>query len=89
MVYHRIMMYAHCRPSCMRTPVCYLYDQMNQPGHTAGEAVDAICPSYLVELSVVTSSGQEGVGEDMKNFAEQLKPYPCLLILFVLNCFSY
>nr|XP_022334633.1 uncharacterized protein LOC111131411 [Crassostrea virginica] len=48
--------------------------KMNQPGHTAVEAVDAICPSYLVELSVVTSSGQEGVGEDMKNFAEQLKP---------------
>jgi len=32
--------------------------------------------SYLVELSVVAPYGQEQVQEDMRNFAEQLKPYP-------------
>lgn len=51
---------------------------MNQPGNTTNDTIETVCPSYLVELSVVTSSGQEAVGDDMKNFAEQLKPYPFL-----------
>lgn len=51
---------------------------MNQPGNTTNDTIEPVCPSYLVELSVVTSSGQEAVGDDMKNFAEQLKPYPCI-----------
>lgn len=33
-----------------------------------------ISHSYLVELSVVTPSGQEGLAEEVKAFAEQLKP---------------
>jgi hypothetical protein len=54
---------------------------MNQAGSTTNDTIEPICPSYLVELSVVTASGQEGVGEDMKNFTEQLKPYPLFCIV--------
>ncbi|KAL4225546.1 Mediator of RNA polymerase II transcription subunit 18 [Mactra antiquata] len=36
--------------------------------------IDPLTLSCLVELSVVVPTGQEQVGEDMKNFAEQLKP---------------
>ena len=35
---------------------------------------DFISQSYLVEMSVLAPSGQETIGEDMKAFAEQLKP---------------
>jgi mediator of RNA polymerase II transcription subunit 18 len=40
------------------------------------ENIEPLSQSYLVELSIVTTPGQEQVQEDMKNFAEQLKPYP-------------
>jgi len=36
--------------------------------------LEAITGSHYVEMSVVTPSGQDIVGEDMKNLAEQLKP---------------
>jgi len=42
-----------------------------------GSAVDNLEPvtgSHLVELSVLAPSGQDAVGEDMKSFADQLKP---------------
>lgn len=48
---------------------------MNQPGDTS-TGLEPVSTSHLVELSVVAPSGQEQIGEDMKNFAEQLKPYP-------------
>lgn len=35
---------------------------------------EPISQSYLVELSVVAPMGQEAIAEDMKAFAEQLKP---------------
>lgn len=35
---------------------------------------EPISQSYLVELSVLAPSGQDAIGEDMRNFAEQLKP---------------
>lgn len=35
---------------------------------------DMISQSYLVELSVVAPSGQDAVAEDMRIFAEQLRP---------------
>jgi mediator of RNA polymerase II transcription subunit 18 len=47
---------------------------MNQPGDVNN--LEPITLSCLVELSVVAPTGQEQIGEDMKNFAEQLKPYP-------------
>ncbi|XP_014218885.1 mediator of RNA polymerase II transcription subunit 18 [Copidosoma floridanum] len=36
--------------------------------------VEAISQSYLVELSVLAPSGQNAIAEEIKNFAEQLKP---------------
>lgn len=38
------------------------------------ESVEPISQSYLVELSVLAPSGQDAVAEDMRIFAEQLKP---------------
>uniref|UniRef100_A0A336LHT4 Mediator of RNA polymerase II transcription subunit 18 n=2 Tax=Culicoides sonorensis TaxID=179676 RepID=A0A336LHT4_CULSO len=35
---------------------------------------ETISQSYLVELSVLAPNGQEAIGEDMRQFAEQLKP---------------
>lgn len=42
------------------------------PGNT--ESTEALSLSYLVELSVVAPAGQDMVSDDMRNFAEQLKP---------------
>ncbi len=47
---------------------------MLQPGNL--ESTDRLTSSCLVELSVVAAQGQDQIQEDMKNFAEQLKPYP-------------
>ncbi|XP_043258427.1 mediator complex subunit 18 isoform X1 [Colletes latitarsis] len=38
------------------------------------ESMEAISQSYLVELSVLAPSGQDAIAEDMRIFAEQLKP---------------
>ncbi|XP_011314324.1 mediator of RNA polymerase II transcription subunit 18 [Fopius arisanus] len=38
------------------------------------DQVEAISQSYLVELSVLAPSGQDAIAEDMRIFAEQLKP---------------
>jgi len=46
----------------------------NIPGMDPGMVGEDISKSYLVELSVVAPSGQEGLGEEVKQFAEQLKP---------------
>lgn len=35
---------------------------------------EPISQSYLVELSVLAPSGQDGLAEEMRQFAEQLKP---------------
>ena len=48
--------------------------QMQNPG--SPEHLEPVSLSYLVELSVVAPQGQDKIQEDMKNFAEQLKPYP-------------
>ncbi|KAJ6634809.1 Mediator of RNA polymerase II transcription subunit 18 [Pseudolycoriella hygida] len=42
-----------------------------KPGETYTEAISQ---SYLVELSVLAPTGQDGIGKDMMMFAEQLKP---------------
>ena len=48
---------------------------MNAPNNT--ENLEPFSTSSLVELSVVTQqSGGDGIADDMKSFAEQLKPYP-------------
>ena len=56
--------------------------QMQQPSNT--ESLEPISLSSLVELSVVATPGQDQIGEDMKNFAEQLKPYPSLYYFYSL-----
>ncbi|XP_056630588.1 mediator of RNA polymerase II transcription subunit 18 [Diorhabda carinulata] len=43
-------------------------------GSKPGESVEPISQSYLVELSVLAPSGQDAIGEDMRIFAEQLRP---------------
>ncbi|KAL8593764.1 hypothetical protein ACOMHN_059257 [Nucella lapillus] len=58
----------------MKAMVSKIY-RMQQPGKT--DSLEPISQSHLVELSVVAPLGQDSIGEDMKNFAEQLKPYPC------------
>lgn len=42
-----------------------------KPGETYTEPISQ---SYLVELSVLAPTGQDGIGKDMMQFAEQLKP---------------
>uniref|UniRef100_A0AAV2MAW7 Mediator of RNA polymerase II transcription subunit 18 n=1 Tax=Knipowitschia caucasica TaxID=637954 RepID=A0AAV2MAW7_KNICA len=42
------------------------------PGNT--ENIERLSLSYLVELSVLAPAGQDTVSEDMRSFAEQLKP---------------
>ncbi|XP_028836495.1 mediator of RNA polymerase II transcription subunit 18 [Denticeps clupeoides] len=42
------------------------------PGNT--ENTEPLSLSYLVELSVLAPAGQDNVSEDMRSFAEQLKP---------------
>lgn len=44
----------------------------SKPGQPDG--VEPISQSYLVELSVLAPSGQDAIAEDMRVFAEQLKP---------------
>ncbi len=65
--------------------------QMLHPGNI--ESTDRLTSSCLVELSVVAAQGQDQIQEDMKNFAEQLKPYPFQTQHFVFHsmlfqCFS-
>ena len=43
-------------------------------GNKPGENAELISSSYLVELSVLAPSGYDGIAEDMRIFAEQLKP---------------
>ncbi|CAH1119832.1 unnamed protein product [Phaedon cochleariae] len=43
-------------------------------GNKPGETVEPISQSYLVELSVLAPSGQDAIAEDMRIFAEQLRP---------------
>ena len=38
------------------------------------DSLEPISQSYLVELSVLAPSGQDAIAEDMRIFAEQLKP---------------
>ncbi|XP_055901139.1 mediator of RNA polymerase II transcription subunit 18-like isoform X2 [Biomphalaria glabrata] len=52
----------------------YKIFRLLQPGKTDSSNWEPLSMSHLVELSVVAPLGQEQIGEDMKNFAEQLKP---------------
>ena len=61
---------------CQSSLVLVLCFQMQQPGKTEQNTLEPISQSHIVELSVVAPLGQDSIGDDMKNFAEQLKPYP-------------
>lgn len=43
-------------------------------GAKPGDYSEPISQSYLVELSVLAPTGQDAIAEDMRAFAEQLKP---------------
>lgn len=59
------------RKGRMKVTVSKIF-KMNQGKLT--ENVEPISQSYLVELSVLAPSGQNAIAEDIKIFAEQLKP---------------
>ncbi|XP_023233826.1 mediator of RNA polymerase II transcription subunit 18-like isoform X1 [Centruroides sculpturatus] len=48
--------------------VCKILQQGNP------ESIEPVSQSYLVELSVVAPAGQDALADEMKAFAEQLKP---------------
>ena len=45
------------------------------------DIVDSFTGSYLVEISIVTAHCHDQIQDDIKNFADQLKPYPYLEIV--------
>lgn len=49
-----------------------LYQASHDPINSKPE--EFVSQSYLVEMSVLAPTGQEAIGEEMKAFAEQLKP---------------
>ncbi|GFN76131.1 mediator of RNA polymerase ii transcription subunit 18 [Plakobranchus ocellatus] len=57
----------------MKVMVYKIY-KLIQPGITDAKNLEQLGNSHVVELSVVAPLGQEQIGEDMKNFADQLKP---------------
>ena len=59
----------------LQITVSKIFKVVGPPGGVAGhEAQEPLSPSHLVELSVLAPSGIDAVADDMKNFAEQLKP---------------
>ena len=63
------------RKGRMKVTVSKIFKIMNAgPGGMAPETFEPLSGSHLVELSVLTTSGNDAVAEDMRNFAEQLKP---------------
>lgn len=48
--------------------------KVNQMNKVPEPVPDYITPSYLVELSVLAATGQDAIAEDMRVFAEQLRP---------------
>lgn len=49
-------------------------EHVHDANSASANATSAISNSYLVELSVVAPAGQDGLAEEVKAFAEQLKP---------------
>jgi len=66
-----------CPSHTQHSPIChFIFSQMLELGNI--DNIEPLSNSYLVELGVVAPYGQDAIQEDMRNFAEQLKPYPCL-----------
>lgn len=49
-------------------------DHMHEASNANSTSADNVSNSYLVELSVVAPAGQDGLAEEVKAFADQLKP---------------
>ncbi len=48
-----------------------------QPGENGElEGAQPVFDRHLLELSAITPSGQDAIGNKMRAFADQLKPYP-------------
>lgn len=60
------------RKGRMKVTVSKIF-KMSQ-GKMPDSSMEAISQSYLVELSVLAPSGQDAIAEDMRIFAEQLRP---------------
>lgn len=58
----------------MKITVSKIFKMGGMPSKPGEPYNEPISQSYLVELSVLAPTGQEVIGEDMRVFAEQLKP---------------
>lgn len=61
------------RKGRMKVTVSKIF-KMGNISNKPSEGVEPISQSYLVELSVLAPSGQDAIAEDMRIFAEQLRP---------------
>lgn len=61
------------RKGRMKVTVSKIF-KVNGMSSAPGDTMEPISQSYLVELSVLAPSGQDAIADDMRIFAEQLKP---------------
>jgi len=54
--------------------------------HSGGnpDIADSFTGSHLIELSIVTAHCHDQIQDDIKNFADQLKPYPLVSVYIIL-----
>lgn len=62
------------RKGRMKITVSKIFKMGGIPTKPGESYTEPISQSYLVELSVLAPTGQDGIGRDMMVFAEQLKP---------------
>ena len=62
------------RKGRMKITVSKVFKTNGMPLKPVENYTEPISQSYLVELSVLAPTGQDAIGEDMRQFAEQLKP---------------
>lgn len=62
------------RKGRMKITVSKIFKMGGIPTKPGESYTEPISQSYLVELSVLAPTGQDGIGKDMMQFAEQLKP---------------
>lgn len=61
------------RKGRMKVTVSKIF-KVNGLSNAPGDSMEPISQSYLVELSVLAPTGQDAIADDMRIFAEQLKP---------------
>lgn len=62
------------RKGCMKITVSKIFKTGVPPAKGGDAQNEPISQSYLVELSVLAPTGQEAISEEMRVFADQLKP---------------